>query len=102
MRVGTNPAKSLKKAPKPAPLTVVILTYIPYTSGYYRESLAVFQACLESLWASTTEMPFEVLVFDNGSGPETRAFLQEAHRACLRPRPGSRSSVRPRWGRAWP
>ncbi len=81
MRVGTNPAKSLKKAPKPAPLTVVILTYIPYTSGYYRESLAVFQACLESLWASTTEMPFEVLVFDNGSGPETRAFLQEAHRA---------------------
>ncbi len=80
MRVGVNPAKALKEAPKPAPITVVIVTYIPYLRGYYRESLDVLRVCLDSLWRHTSERPFEVMVFDNASGPETRQFLLEAHR----------------------
>ena len=80
MRVGVNPAKAVQKAPKPAPLTVVMVTYIPYTSGYYRESLDVLRLCLESLWRNTANHTFDVLVFDNASGPEARAFLLEAHR----------------------
>lgn len=80
MRVGQNPAKSLDKAAHPAPLTVVLVTYIPHNRGYYKESLEVFQACLDSLWEHTAGMSFDVLVFDNASGPETRAFLAQAHR----------------------
>lgn len=80
MRVGVNPAKAMTKAAKPADLTVVMITYIPHLHGYYRESLDIFRICLESLWANTPERPFDVLVFDNASGPEARAFLLEAHR----------------------
>ncbi len=80
MRVGVNPAKAMRQAPRPARITVVMVTYIPHLQGYYRESLDVLRVCLESLWRHTTEHPFEVLIFDNASGPETRQFLLEAHR----------------------
>ncbi len=78
MRVGQNPAKSIAQAPKPRPVTAVFLTYVPYLSGYYAQSLQVFRAALESLHRHTGE-PVDVLVFDNASGPEMRAFLQQAH-----------------------
>ena len=80
MRVGQNPAKSLAQVPKPQRVTAVLLTYVPYLSGYYAQSLEVFRATLESLHRHTEE-PLDVLVFDNASGPEMRAFLQEAHAA---------------------
>ncbi|NPA07220.1 MAG: glycosyltransferase family 2 protein [Chloroflexi bacterium] len=81
MRVGHNPAKSLTTVRKPARITVVLLTYVPYTHGYYAQSLDVFRATLTSLWRHTPEADVEVLVFDNGSGPEMRAYLLEQHRA---------------------
>ncbi|NPA26192.1 MAG: glycosyltransferase family 2 protein, partial [Chloroflexi bacterium] len=83
MRVGQNPAKSLTTVRKPAPITVVLLTYVPYLRGYYAQSLDVFRATLTSLWQNTREHEFEVLVFDNGSGPEMRAYLREAQEAGL-------------------
>lgn len=79
MRVGVNPAKAMRRAPKPARITVVVVTYIPHLQGYYRESLEVLRICLDSLWRHTTEHPFEVLIFDNASGPEARQFLLKAH-----------------------
>ena len=49
MRLGQNPAKSIEHVPQPQPVTVAVVSYIPFLSGYYAEGLAVLKACLESL-----------------------------------------------------
>ena len=77
MRVGQNPAKSIDQVAQPADITVAIVTYIPYLGGYYAESLDVLKACLGSLWAHT-DLPYDLLVFDNASCPEVRAYLSDA------------------------
>jgi glycosyltransferase involved in cell wall biosynthesis len=78
MRVGQNPAKSIDSVPQPSPVTVAIVSYIPFLGGYYTHSLEVLKACLNSIWEST-EQPFDLLVFDNASCPEVRAYLEQAH-----------------------
>ena len=50
---------------------MAIVTYIPFLGGYYAESLDVLKACLESLWENT-DLPYDLLVFDNASCPEVR------------------------------
>ena len=74
MREGQNPAKFVTEVAKPSRITVAVLTYIPFLSGYFAQSLDVLKACLESIWTNTT-MPFDLMVFDNGSGPETVGYL---------------------------
>jgi glycosyltransferase involved in cell wall biosynthesis len=78
MRIGQNPAKSIDSVPQPSPVTVAIVSYIPFLGGYYTHSLEVLKACLNSIWEST-EQPFDLLVFDNASCPEVRAYLEQAH-----------------------
>jgi glycosyltransferase involved in cell wall biosynthesis len=80
MRVGQNPAKSIDHLPQPERVTVAIITYIPFLSGYYEQSLAVLKVCLESL-RQNTSLPYDLFVFDNASCPEVRAYLQELHSA---------------------
>jgi glycosyltransferase involved in cell wall biosynthesis len=77
MRVGQNPAKSIDHVPQPERVTVAILTYIPFLSGYYEQSLEVLKTCLGSLWENTV-LPYDLFVFDNASCQEVRNFLQEA------------------------
>lgn len=77
MRVGQNPAKAITHVPTPKRVTVAIVSYIPFLGGYYAHSLDVLKACLESLWANTSE-PYDLLVFDNASCPEARAYLTSA------------------------
>ena len=60
MRVGQNPAKFIDHVPKPARVTVALVTYIPFLSGYYGESLEVLKVCLESLWKNTG-LPYDLL-----------------------------------------
>jgi hypothetical protein len=74
MRVGQNPVKSLETIAPPSLVTVVVISHIPFPSGYYEHSLHVFKLCLNSLRANTKEN-FDLLVFDNGSGQKTRSFL---------------------------
>jgi len=74
MRVGQNPAKNITKIPKPKRITVAVLSYVPFLSGYYRESQEVLKLCLESIWKNT-DLPYDLMVFDNGSCLETREFL---------------------------
>ncbi len=81
MRIGQNPAKFVQSVPQPARVTVAIITYIPFLGGYYAEMLEVLKACLGSLWAHT-EMPYDLLVFDNASCPEVRGWLAEQHEAA--------------------
>ena len=79
MRVGQNPAKSIEHVPQPQRVTVALVSYIPFLSGYYAQGLDVLKTCLGSLWQST-QTPYNLLVFDNASCDEVRLFLTDAQR----------------------
>ncbi len=80
MRIGQNPAKSLKEVAKPARITVAVLNYIPFVSGFYAQMPDVLQACLDSI-REGADLPFDLLVFDNGSCEEVRQRLLDEHQA---------------------
>ena len=80
MRVGQNPAKFVKEVARPERITVAVLTYIPFLSGFYASTLDVLKACLSSL-RDTADLPFDLLVFDNGSCAEARNYLLAEHEA---------------------
>jgi len=80
MRVGQNPAKYVKEVAKPARVTVAVLNYIPFLSGFYAEMQDVLKACLESIWKNT-DLPYDLLVFDNGSCSEVSQYLLDQHEA---------------------
>jgi hypothetical protein len=80
MRIGQNPAKYVKEVAHPARVTVAVLNYIPFLSGFYAEMLEVLKACLGSIWLNT-EQPYDLLVFDNASCPEVRQYLADQHEA---------------------
>jgi len=77
MRIGQNPAKFIKSVVQPQQVTVAVVTYIPILSGYYAQSLDVLKVCLNSIWENTV-LPYDLMVFDNGSCPEVRNYLSEA------------------------
>jgi len=74
MRSGQNPAKSVNEVVKPQRITVAVLNYIPFLSGYYADMLNVLKTCLGSLWANT-DLPYDLMVFDNGSCAEVKDYL---------------------------
>jgi glycosyltransferase involved in cell wall biosynthesis len=76
-RIGQNPAKSIKSVVQPQLVTVAIVNYIPFLSGYYAQSLDVLKKCLGSIWEHT-KYPYDLLVFDNGSCSEVRDYLIKA------------------------
>ena len=78
MRIGQNPAKSLQSVLKPRNITVAVVTYIPFISGFYAQSLEVLKLSLNSLRANTSES-FDLMIFDNGSGAETVSYLQDQY-----------------------
>jgi len=74
MRKGQNPAKFVNQVAKPERITVALLNYIPFISGFYAEALDVLKVSLETL-RQDPGLPFDLLVFDNGSCAEVRDFL---------------------------
>jgi len=74
MRKGQNPAKFVKQVAKPERITAAMLTYIPFLSGFYAETLDVLKVSLDSL-RTEAGLPFDLLVFDNGSCPDARDYL---------------------------
>jgi len=76
MRIGQNPAKNQKEVAKPEQITVAVLNYIPVLAGYYRQMLDVLKVCLGSI-RDTADLPFDLLVFDNGSCEEVTRYLNE-------------------------
>jgi glycosyltransferase involved in cell wall biosynthesis len=76
MRKGQNPAKFVKDVAKPERITVALLNYIPFLSGFYAETLDVLKVCLDSM-RNDAGLPFDLMVFDNGSCTEARDFLIE-------------------------
>jgi len=49
MRKGQNPAKFVKDVAHPERITVALLNYIPFLSGFYAETLDVLKVCMESM-----------------------------------------------------
>lgn len=80
LRVGQNPAKFIQGVTRPQRITVAVLTCIPALKGFHAQALDVLKTCLGSLWANTSP-EHDLMVFDNGSGPETVAYLLEAQQA---------------------
>ena len=76
MRVGQKPAKTVKEVAKPKRITVAVLNYIPFMSGFFAETFDVLKLCLGSIWENT-DLPYDLLVFDNASCPEVRQYLVE-------------------------
>jgi glycosyltransferase involved in cell wall biosynthesis len=77
MRKGQNPAKFVHKVARPERITVAVLNYIPFLSGFYAQTLEVLKANLGSIWENS-DLPYDLLVFDNGSCPEAVEFLLDA------------------------
>ena len=74
MRKGQNPAKFVKDVARPERITVALLNYIPFLSGFYAETLDVLKVSLESM-RKDAGRPFDLMIFDNGSCEEVRNFL---------------------------
>jgi glycosyltransferase involved in cell wall biosynthesis len=80
MRKGQNPAKFVNKVNRPERITVAVLSYIPFLSGFYAETLDVLKVCLASI-AQDPGLPFDLMIFDNGSCAEVRDFLLDEREA---------------------
>ncbi len=74
MRKGQNPAKFVKDVVKPERITAALLNYIPFLSGFYAETLDVLKVSLDSM-RKDAGLPFDLMVFDNGSCQEVREYL---------------------------
>lgn len=74
MRKGQNPAKFVNQVAKPEQISVALLNYIPFLSGFYVEALEVLKVSLASM-REDPGLSFDLLVFDNGSCSEVRDFL---------------------------
>ncbi len=69
-RIGMNPGRGKKSQYSPARVTVCVLTFNPNKLGYFQDRLDVTLACLESIFVNTS-VPYDLMVFDNGSNQET-------------------------------
>jgi glycosyltransferase involved in cell wall biosynthesis len=74
MRKGQNPAKFVNQVAEPKRITAALLNYIPFLSGFYAETLDVLKACMQSM-CKDAGLPFDLMVFDNGSCAEVRDYL---------------------------
>jgi glycosyltransferase involved in cell wall biosynthesis len=79
-RVGMNPSRHQVTDYHPARVTIAMLTHIPNFTGYFSHRFDVLRLSLESLIANT-HLPYDLLVFDNGSCPEVVNYLQELNDA---------------------
>lgn len=69
-----HPLKTIQQPFRPARVTVVMVTCIPSSSGYYQDRYRILKICIQSLIKHAGE-PFDLLVFDNGSEPTVVDFL---------------------------
>ena len=65
---------------RPSPVAIVMLVYIPFETGYFRESLDVLKLSLRSLYKNT-DPPYDLLIFDNGSNNAVVNFLRAEQQA---------------------
>jgi len=71
-----NPGRRKKTDYAPARVTVAVLTYLPNRLGYFENRLDVTRTCLQGIIKNTT-IPYDLMVFDNGSCSEMVNYLHE-------------------------
>jgi len=59
---------------RPESITATTIVHIPMLKGYWEKSLEVLKLCLQSMRQGTT-LPFDLMVFDNGSCVEVQDYL---------------------------
>ena len=74
MRTGANPAKAGIPAYKPQKLGIALIVYIPFTEGYFADSLDILHYQIESIHSTTQD--FDLLILDNGSCSQVVEKLQ--------------------------
>lgn len=74
MRIGSNPQKKEKKVIMTTNHRIVIVVYIPNEEGFYKDSFAVFKACLDSL-IYTINTNAVITVVNNGSYSKVAELL---------------------------
>lgn len=79
-RVGQNPMKWVENVHQPQKITATTVVHIPMLEGYWRESLEVLKLCLTSM-RSSTDIPFDLMVFDNGSCEMVQEYLVELEKS---------------------
>lgn len=77
-RQGSNPMRWNTEVYKPRDVTATLLVYIPFLDGYWKQSLEVLEICIASL-RENTALPFDLLVFDNGSCGRVQEYLRSLH-----------------------
>ena len=75
-RIGYNPAKKKSTAYRPAEVTAATVTFIPSLAGYFSKRLETLKLTLASIRAHT-ELPVNLMVFDNGSCAEVKEYLDQ-------------------------
>lgn len=78
MRVGNNPLKGGRAESMPK-LVGIVITHLPEETGYHAYRLEIVQTCLETMRANAG-MDLAMCVWDNGSGPQLREWLQEEYK----------------------
>lgn len=79
MRVGINPYKlEISPVYQPKDITVAILVYIPHLSGYFENKFDILRISIDSL-LKHTDLPHDLLIFDNGSCPEVIRYLLDLY-----------------------
>jgi glycosyltransferase involved in cell wall biosynthesis len=76
MRAGSHPLKKKGTLEQPKDITIQMVNFIPFLNGYFEQSLDVLKLSLDSLWKNTS-LPYDLMIFDNGSCLEVRNYLLE-------------------------
>lgn len=74
MRIGSNPQKAANKTKLKTNHRVIVVVFIPELTGYYKNSLEVFQFCVQSL-ISANSGRYEITLVNNGSCEEVSKLI---------------------------
>lgn len=74
MRIGNNPNKNEPISKSSYLHQIIIPVYIPNQEGFFRDSFAILQLCLESLFATTHNKTF-ITIVSNGSNIVVSNYL---------------------------
>ncbi len=83
MRVGVNPLKDRPVDTVGAWHRIILPVFIPEENGYFQNSAAVLEACLDSILRTTGEET-AVTVVVNGAGEKTKRVLEQFQEGCAR------------------
>ncbi|WP_168191373.1 MULTISPECIES: glycosyltransferase family A protein [Antarcticibacterium] len=75
MRTGSNPQKTQKKIALKTNHRVVVVVFIPALTGYYQNSLEVFELCIKSLILANNGH-YSITLVNNGSCSEVEDLIE--------------------------